>query len=98
MSHEPKHIIVSYDISDPLRLARIGKAMEDYGTRVLKSIFECTLDDSTFTAMRAHMERLMENELDSVRYYALCKKCLKRAQTIGKREHKPADDSEVIII
>jgi len=33
------HIVASYDISDSKRLARVARAMKDYGERVLKK--EC---------------------------------------------------------
>jgi len=92
-----KHILVSYDISDPYRLGRIGKAMKDYGQRVLKSVFECYIDDATLKEMKSKMEGLMEIETDSVRYYFICEKCIKEVAAYGKKD-KLEEYEEVVII
>ncbi len=97
MTTNRKHFIVSYDISDPLRLARIGKAMKDYGQRVLKSVFECQLDDVEYNNMKRNMKQLMELETDSVRYYFICEKCFKLNESIGKRVPREKDEEVTLI-
>lgn len=97
MAANRKHFIVTYDIGDPLRLARIGKAMKDYGQRVLKSVFECTLDDVKYENMKRKMKQLMELETDSVRYYFICEKCSKLNESIGKRVLLEKEEAVTII-
>lgn len=94
---DTKNIVVSYDISDPHRLAKIGKAMKDYGQRVLMSVFECTLNESEFEHMMDRMFDLMDNESDSVRYYFLCDKCVKRVTVLGKKPKLQKNEDVVII-
>jgi len=38
-------IVVAYDIIDDKRRNRVAKTMEDYGTRVQYSVFECVLEE-----------------------------------------------------
>ncbi len=97
MSDEEKFFIVSYDISDRMRLAKIGKAMKDYGTRVLMSVFECCLTDDTYQEMKQKMAGLMEQQTDSVRYYFICRKCIKNAESIGKKKTKHKEEEFTII-
>lgn len=94
---DEKHIIVSYDISDPHRLAQIGKKMKDYGHRVLMSVFECDLDQKTFLEMRERIEKIMHLETDSVRYYYQCKKCKNKGIVIGKKS-KTQKNKDVVIV
>lgn len=80
-----------------MRLAKIGKAMKDYGTRVLMSVFECSLTDEVYNEMKERMVGLMEQETDSVRYYYICSKCIKNAESIGKKKIKQKDEEFTII-
>lgn len=97
MAESVKYFIVSYDISDPLRLTRIGKVMKDYGERVLKSVFECSLDEIRYFEMKEKVSSLMEMETDSVRYYYICDKCLKLVENLGKRKRLKKDKDFTII-
>ncbi len=92
-----RHIVASYDISSPIRLSKVAKVMEDYGNRVLKSVFECTLDEQRYKEMKGAVEDLMEREEDSVRYYFICDKCLELIEYLGKGEDFKEDDAYSII-
>ncbi|MDX9745953.1 MAG: CRISPR-associated endonuclease Cas2 [Syntrophales bacterium] len=77
-------MLVAYDIADPIRLARVAKIMEDYGTRVQKSIFEVSARKGIFLEMKERIERVMEPAEDGVKYFPLCEKCAQRVELIGK--------------
>lgn len=91
------HIVASYDISDPKRLAKVAKAMKDFGERVLKSIFECNLDRSRFLVMKIRIDENIDHIEDSVRYYILCEKCIKEVEHSGKGESFQEDEEYVVI-
>jgi len=97
MAKTQRHIIVSYDITDPLRLNRVAKEMKDYGNRVLKSVFECVLDEEKYTEMKSKMEKLIERDEDSVRYYFICDKCLELIEYLGKGEKFKEDEVFTIV-
>lgn len=77
------HILASYDIGDPKRLQRVAKIMKNYGERVLKSVFECHLEDYEFQRMKDRIEKVIDHTEDSVRFYSICDKCLKRVEVSG---------------
>jgi CRISPR-associated protein Cas2 len=90
------HIITSYDISDPKRLAKVARVMKNYGERVLKSVFECNLNAERFEDMKAKVDEIIEAIEDSVRYYILCEKCIKEVEHSGKGEGFQEDEDYII--
>ena len=60
-----------YDIAAPKRLRRVAKVMEQYGVRVQKSVFECSLSRKAMSTMKAQVLKEMCEEEDTVRIYPL---------------------------
>jgi len=97
MTEQIYHIVVSYDIRDDKRLTKIGKVMKDYGERVLLSVWECNLTYAQFEEMKRRLESLIDHMEDSVRYYFLCDKCIKKIQVSGLGS-KFSEDSDVLVL
>ncbi|MBW2341767.1 MAG: CRISPR-associated endonuclease Cas2 [Deltaproteobacteria bacterium] len=93
MAARDQHIVVSYDIHDPKRLARVAKNMKDYGERVLYSVFECNLSMEGFERMKESVEQIIDHMEDSVRYYFLCGKCIENVEISGLGESFTEEDS-----
>ena len=96
MSRGIQHIISSYDIRDPKRLAKVAKIMKDYGVRVLKSVFECNLEDKQFRRMQDRVDGVIDPMEDSVRFYFVCEKCVGNVEVSGLGV-KFLEDDEVVI-
>jgi CRISPR-associated protein Cas2 len=96
MATDTLHIVASYDISDPKRLAKVARAMKDFGERVLKSVFECNLDRGRFEKMKERIDEIIEPIEDSVRYYILCEKCIKEVEHSGKGESFQEDEDYLV--
>jgi CRISPR-associated protein Cas2 len=71
-------IVVAYDVTDDDRRERIARALLDFGTRVQKSVFECSLTARDLRRMRARVNALLSPGDDRVRYYTLCGACVRR--------------------
>lgn len=76
--------VVSYDIVDNRRRYRLAKVLKNFGHRVQKSVFECDLDDRQFLKMKKQVEKLIDREEDSVRYYFLCGRCQNQVEVSGQ--------------
>jgi len=76
--------VVSYDISDPKRLYRVAKTMEDFGARVQYSVFECHLEDADMERLQRRLHGVMVPAKDSVRFYAICGADLPKIKVMGK--------------
>jgi CRISPR-associated protein Cas2 len=76
-------IVVSYDISDDKRRRKIMKAMEDFGTRVQYSVFECRLEAKELLALKKRLRPHVREKQDSVRFYFLCIEDVGRTEIMG---------------
>ena len=97
MRAETLHIVASYDISDPKRLAKVARVMKGYGERVLKSVFECNVEAERLKDIKTKVEEIIEPIEDSVRYYTLCEKCAKAVGHSGKGEEFQEDEDYLVL-
>jgi CRISPR-associated protein Cas2 len=78
--------VVSYDIADTPRRTKIAKILEDFGDRVQYSVFECLLEKELLGKMFDRLEKVVKDNEDSIRVYALCANCEKVIKVIGQGE------------
>ena len=68
---------------DDKRRNRVSQALEGFGYRVQKSVFECEVTAGQFEEMRQRVTKEIDVEDDSVRYYSLCANCLNKIEISG---------------
>jgi CRISPR-associated protein Cas2 len=93
-------VLVSYDVSvespgGKRRLRRVAKICKSHGQRVQFSVFECLVDPAQWTALRSRLEREIDADLDSLRYYYLGSNWKNRVEHVGA---KPTYDPEGTLI
>ena len=81
-------ILVTYDVSTESpegrsRLRRVAKTCEDYGQRVQKSVFECTVSDVIFHQMKVRLLDIIDEDQDSIRFYKIPDGREKRVEEYG---------------
>lgn len=69
-------IIVAYDVSTETkegrrRLRRVAKVCKNYGQRVQKSVFECTVDSTTYELLEQGLLDEIDVNEDNLRLYRL---------------------------
>jgi len=69
-------VLILYDVATsddggPKRLRRVARACLDYGQRVQKSVFECSVGATEWAALRGRLLDVMKPEADSIRFYFL---------------------------
>ena len=89
-------VIVSYDIPEDKRRLRVAKELENYGTRVQYSVFECNLQEDKLKEMCKILLSIIKDQEDSLRIYRLCDSCLKKARTYGIGEISKDEDFYII--
>jgi len=70
--------MICFDVSDEKRLRNIAKTLENYGQRVQKSVFEAHLEPEQLYKLKEQIGKIMDEEVDQVRYYTLCPKDIER--------------------
>jgi CRISPR-associated protein Cas2 len=89
-------ILVAYDIVDNRQRLRLAKVLTNYGQRVQKSVFECQLDDRQYLRMRKEIDKLLDPEQDSIRYYFLCSRCRGNVEVSGWGAVR--EEEEIIVV
>lgn len=95
------YILITYDVDTisemgQKRLRRVAKACQDYGQRVQNSVFECEMTEAQFTLLKSRIESIIDEKLDSIRFYFLRRSDQRRVSALGKVTSY--DVNEAIII
>jgi len=93
---ERSFYLLTYDIADPKRLAKVAKYMESIGDRVQDSVFEAYLTPPEVEKLLKKMEKLMAMKEDSLRLYVLCPPCRERVRTVGLGQVTPPPGVTVV--
>lgn len=88
-------VLVSYDISEDKRRTKIHNILKSYGQWVQYSIFECELTDTQYAKLRSRLNKLIQQETDSIRFYFLCACCRGKVERIGG---EPVRDDTIFFV
>jgi CRISPR-associated protein Cas2 len=77
------YFVVSYDIFEDKRRTKIHKILKSYGQWVQYSIFECDLTPTQYAKLRSRLNKVIDTENDSIRFYFLCACCQGKIERIG---------------
>jgi CRISPR-associated protein Cas2 len=83
-------VVISYDIQNDKRRAKIHKCLKSFGQWVQFSVFECELEKTDYIRLRDRLDRTIDKEAgDSVRFYFLCERCTISVERIGGEQGLP---------
>jgi len=93
-------VLITYDVSTETaagkkRLRKVSKKCQDYGQRVQNSVFECIVDSAQLKQLQDTLQKIIDPEVDSLRYYYLGDRWKHRVEHVGA---KPSIDMEGTII
>lgn len=93
-------VLITYDVSTETsegkrRLHKISKECTNYGQRVQNSVFECVVDAAKFREIKSKLEKIIDKEHDSLRFYYLGNNYKDKVEHIGIKE---SFDVEGVII
>ena len=83
-------VLITYDVNTETeagkkRLRKVAKACQNYGQRVQNSVFECLIDPARMKQLQATLEKLIDKEKDSLRYYYLGDEWRGRIEHVGAK-------------
>ena len=83
-------VLITYDVSTETeagksRLRRVAKKCRDYGQRVQNSVFECIIDTARMKQLQDALEKIIDPEVDSLRFYYLGDEWRNRVEHIGAK-------------
>lgn len=93
-------VLITYDVSTESeggkrRLRHVAKQCQNFGQRVQNSVFECLVDPVQWADLSHRLEKIIDEEHDSLRYYFLGSNWKRRVEHRGA---KPGYDPEGTLI
>ncbi|MCH5324224.1 MAG: CRISPR-associated endonuclease Cas2 [Eubacterium sp.] len=81
-------VLITYDVNTETpagkkRLRKVAKQCVNYGQRVQNSVFECNMDAAKYREVKAMLEKLIDKEHDSLRFYNLGSNYKSKVEHIG---------------
>jgi CRISPR-associated protein Cas2 len=77
------YVVVTYDVPEDKRRTKIHKILKSYGQWMQFSVFECNLDEAQYARLRARLDKAINPQMDSIRFYFLCACCQGKVERIG---------------
>lgn len=81
-------VLITYDVNTQTeagrrRLRKVAKQCVNYGQRVQNSVFECQMDATKCREVKAILEKIIDKEVDSLRFYYLGDHYKNKVEHIG---------------
>lgn len=94
-------ILVTYDVnteseSGKRRLRHVAKQCVNYGVRVQNSVFECVVDGAQCRELKDNLEKIIDQEKDSIRIYYLNDRQRQKIECLGKKKGISVDKDILI--
>lgn len=83
-------VLVTYDVNTETpagkkRLRSVAKICQNHGQRVQYSVFECLLDPAQLTSFKHRLEKTIDMNVDSLRFYNLGVNWHRRVEHMGAK-------------
>lgn len=94
-------VLITYDVSTTSpegrkRLRNVAKQCVNFGQRVQNSVFECLLDPAQFVMLKNKLEKIINTDEDSLRYYSLGSNWRRRVEHVGAKAAFDPEGSLII--
>ena len=94
-------VLITYDVNTETsagkkRLRKVAKQCTNYGRRVQNSVFECILDNRQCVILKAILADIIDESVDSLRFYYLGNKYQTKVDHMGVDRGIPVDDTLIL--
>ncbi|QNM08914.1 CRISPR-associated endonuclease Cas2 [Wansuia hejianensis] len=94
-------VLITYDVNTETaagrtRLRKVAKQCVNYGRRVQNSVFECLLDQAQSLLLKEKLSEIIDNEVDSLRFYYLGNNYETKVEHIGIERGIRADQTLIL--
>lgn len=77
-------VLISYDITSNRKRSHLHRFLKEFGLNTQKSVFECELDREGLDGIIGYCRKLIDPATDSVRFYKVCSRCLRKVRISGR--------------
>ena len=84
-------VLITYDVNTETaagkkRLRQVARQCVNYGQRVQNSVFECVLDAAKCREVQHRLEKIIDRDKDSLRFYYLGNNYKGKVEHVGAKE------------
>lgn len=84
------YLLITYDIqtldgAGRRRLRKVAKVCTNYGQRVQNSVFECLVNPAQCKKIELELEKIIDHDHDSLRFYYLGDRYVSKVKHIGNK-------------
>ena len=95
------YILITYDTNTTsqkcqTRLRNVGKTCINHGPRVQNSVFECKISEAQYLELQHKLIKIIDKDLDSIRFYRLGENYNKKVKHIGAKESYKVDEPIIL--
>lgn len=94
-------VLITYDVNTESeggkrRLRRVAKQCVNYGQRVQNSVFECVMDAAKCREVKNKLEKIIDKDKDSLRFYYLGNNYKSKVEHVGAKESFDVEETLII--
>ena len=94
-------VLITYDVNTQTadgrkRLRKVAKECVNYGQRVQNSVFECHMVAAKCRQVKDILEKLIDKDVDSLRFYYLGNRYQTKIEHVGVDRGIPADQTLIL--
>lgn len=84
-------VVITYDVNTETaagrkRLRQVARQCVNYGQRVQNSVFECVIDAGKCVEVKHILEKIIDKETDSLRFYYMGNNYQNKIEHIGAKQ------------
>lgn len=82
-------VLITYDVETATRegakrLRQVAKILLNYGHRVQNSVFECSITQAQFVAVKSQIANVINFDVDNIRFYHLGNNWHGKIESLGR--------------
>lgn len=81
--------LICYDISRDSTRARVAALLQQWGERIQRSVFICTIEPADLSALTERLRQTIDPRADAVHVVPLCGTCWDRIDVLGQATTQP---------
>lgn len=94
-------VLITYDVNTETeagrkRLRHVAKQCVNYGQRVQNSVFECVMDAAKCREVKNKLEKIIDKDKDSLRFYYLGNNYQNKVEHVGAKESYNVEGTLII--
>ena len=90
--------VVSYDIVNDQKRAKVANILKDFGGRVQYSVFECRITEKQVAELKNLLTKAIDLSQDNIRIYSFCQECTSRIILIGQSNSSVKEQPDYFLV